>query len=114
MSLVKRISFALITSLGLVGSAVAAPIDLDLANPELLTETVYNSFTQQSDSNASDIDLSTINLSYGIQNHGNDFNFLKNEIVKTSVKPIKVPEPNAVILLALGLIGLTALRRRKH
>lgn len=110
----KRFTIALITSLGLAGSAIAAPIAVDLTKPELLAETVYSTFAQTSDSEAFDIDLSSINLSYGIQNHGTDFNFLKTDIAKTSVKPIRVPEPNSILLLTLGLIGLTVLRRRKH
>ena len=109
----KHLSFALIISLGSVGSAVAAPITLDLANPELLAEAARNTFAH-SDNSASDIDLSSINISYGIQNRASDFNFLKNDIVKATVKPVKVAEPSAVMLLALGLIGLTVLRRRKH
>ena len=110
----KRFTIALITSLGLAGSAVAAPIAIDLANPELLAETAYSNFAEASVEKISDIDLSSINLSYGIQDRSNDFNFLKSEIVKTNVKPIRVPEPSSVLLLALGLVGLTVLRRRKH
>lgn len=110
----KRFTIALITSLGLAGSAVAAPITTDWASPELLTETLYSNFFDASAKQMSEIDLSSINLSYGLQDRGNAFNFLKSEIAKTSVKPIRVPEPSSVLMLTLGLIGLAVLRRRKH
>ncbi|HWV14751.1 MAG TPA: PEP-CTERM sorting domain-containing protein [Cellvibrio sp.] len=109
MLLVKRSLIALFISLGLAGSAMAAPIEFDLSNPELLTESLYHSFIQDD----LELDLSAINLSYGIQTSIGDFNFLKSEVVKTNT-PAQVPEPNSIMLLALGLIGLTALRRRKH
>lgn len=110
---VHRFLITLVASLGLVGSAIAAPIESsDLTNPDLLIDTAYNTFVLGTD-DTSDIDLSVINLSYGLQDTANDFKFLKNDMVKTS-GPANVPEPNAAMLLALGLICLTALRRRKH
>jgi len=112
MLFVKRFSIAFIISLGLAGSAIASPINPDLASPESLAETLYNSVTQTS-GNETEIDLCSINSSYGIQSRLGDFNFLKNDIVKVN-DPAKIPEPNSVVLLALGLAGLTLLRRRKH
>lgn len=109
----KRFTLAAIISLGSASGAIAAPIDLDLANPELLAEALQATFSTP-EAKVADIDLSKLNLSYGIQDRNNDVNFLKSEIVKNGAKPIRVPEPSSVLMLMFGLIGLAVLRRRKH
>ena len=115
MLLGKRFILALIIALGWVNCAMAAPIALNLTQADVLIDSARNTFVDASAlAAAGEINLEAINLSYGIHQQANNFNFLKTDTIKTEATPIQVPEPNAIILLGLGLLGLTLLRRRKR
>ncbi len=113
MQRIKHFTFALLVSLGLANSAMATSISsIDLSTAELASA-ARATFIDSTETKA-DINLAAINVSYGLQQQGSEFNFLRTEATKAAIRPIKVPEPSAVMLLGLGLLGLTMLRRRKH
>lgn len=110
MLIITRLIFTSILSLGLANCALASPIAIDAIYANARENIAGVLDASQSNLPQAEINTSLVGTSNSLQNNQFNTEFVKQKGGKVS----KVAEPSSLILLGLGILGLSFLRRRKH